>query len=158
MLQPHRGEADPAVAEYRSRDAVPARGHQQRIPHRLSVIVRGRVHPSWRHQEPRRGDLAAARTLPAAHAHDTLAVDGQVPGEGRLAGSINDSAAANDDIVHGTNLLINRVCPAMLLPDADRPALASRRAFSYFTPILFGGIADHRSDCAAPSGDSNSVR
>jgi hypothetical protein len=37
-------------------------------------------------------------------------------------------------------------------------ALASRRAFSYFTPILFGGIADHRSDCAAPSGYSNSVR
>jgi len=34
----------------------------------------------------------------------------------------------------------------MLLPDADRAALASRRAFSYFTAILFGGIADHRPD------------
>ena len=83
MLRPHRREPDAAIAENRRRDPVPARRRQQRVPHRLPVIMGVHIDPARRHQEAGGVDLAPARTQPAADFHDALAGDRHVAGEGR---------------------------------------------------------------------------
>ena len=100
MLLLHRREADAAIAEHHRGDAVPARRREQRVPHRLPVIMRVHVDPAGRDQKPGRVDLAPAGTELAADRGDPLAGDRHVAGEGRLAGAVDDGAAANDDVVH----------------------------------------------------------
>ena len=68
MMRLHRREADAAIAEHHGGDAMPARRRQQRIPHRLPVIVRMHVDPSGRDQQARGVDLAPARPLLTATA------------------------------------------------------------------------------------------
>src|SRR5256885_1065535 len=74
----------------------------QRVPHRLSVIVRVHVDPARRDQQSVGIDLAPRRTLLAADRSDAAARDRHVAAERRLSSAVNDGAAANDDVVHGS--------------------------------------------------------
>ena len=60
------------------------------------------VDPAGRDQEPVGIDLAPRRALLAADVCDPPARDRDVAGEGRLAAAVDDAAAANDDVVHGS--------------------------------------------------------
>ena len=60
------------------------------------------VDPAGRHQEARGVDLALGRPLLAADGGDPPVGDRHVAGETRLAGAVDDGAAANDDVVHGS--------------------------------------------------------
>ena len=102
MLFLHRRKADAAIAEHHRGDAVPARGRDQRVPHRLAVVMGVHVDPAGRDQEARGVDLALAGALLAADAGDASARDRHIPGEWRLAGAVDNGAAANDDVVHGS--------------------------------------------------------
>ena len=97
----HRRKADAAIAENHRGDAVPARRRDQRVPHRLAIVMGMRVHPARRDQQTSRVDLAFAGGLLAADAGDAPIRNRHIAREGRLPGAIDDGAAANDDIVHG---------------------------------------------------------
>ena len=141
MVLLHRRKADAAVAEHHRSDAMPARRREQRVPHRLAVIVRVDVDPAGRDQETVGVDFALGRALLAAHRGDAVAGDRHVTRERRLAGAIDDGAAANDDVVHGSrsgcdpammlpaekarNARVDGLCPA---PDPRQPAPARRPA------------------------------
>src|SRR5205807_2618453 len=83
--------------------------------HRLAVVMRVHVDPARRDQTARGIDVAPGWTLLAADPDDAVARDRHVAGEGGLAGAVDDGAAANDNVVHGS-----RSC--MLRPDNDAPA------------------------------------
>jgi hypothetical protein len=59
------------------------------------------VDPAGSDQQPDRIELAAPRPRLAADCSDPSAFDRDVTGESRLAGPVDDRAAANDDVVHG---------------------------------------------------------
>ncbi len=102
MMLSHRREADAAIAEHDRGDAMPARRRQQRIPHRLAVVMGVHVDPAGRDQKAAGVDLAPGRTLFAADCDDAVARNRYVAGEGRLAGAVDDGAAANNDVMHGS--------------------------------------------------------
>jgi len=101
MFLLHRREADTAIAEHYRGDAVPARRREQRIPHRLPVVMGVYVDPAGCHQQAVGADLAPRRPLFAADRRDAAAGYRDVAGEGGRAAAIEDVAAANDDVVHG---------------------------------------------------------
>ena len=106
MMLLHRREADAAIAEHHRGDAMPARRREQRVPHRLAVVVRVHVDPAGRDQQAVGVDLAPGRALLAADRGDPAVRDRHVAGERRLAGAVDDGAAANDDVVHGSRSLV----------------------------------------------------
>ncbi len=59
------------------------------------------VHPAWRHQAAIGLHFPAAGAGLAAHLGQAVAVDGDVAGEGGGAGTIDNGAAADDQIMHG---------------------------------------------------------
>ena len=64
--------------------------------------MRVHVDPAGRDQKAGGVDLAPGRALFAADCDDAVARNRYVAGEGRLAGAVDDGAAANDDVVHGS--------------------------------------------------------
>ena len=60
------------------------------------------VDPAGRHEKAVGVDIAPGRTLLAADRGDPAARDRHVAGERGLAGTIDDGAAAYDDVVHET--------------------------------------------------------
>ena len=94
-------EADAAIAHHHRGDAVPARRGQLAVPCRLAVIMGVDIDEAGRHQRAVRVDLAPAGPGPAAGLRDAPALDRNVAGEGFAPGSVDDRAAANDQIVHG---------------------------------------------------------
>jgi hypothetical protein len=64
--------------------------------------MRVHVHPAGRDQEAGGVDLAPAWSRFTADFHDALAFDRHVTRKGRLAGPIDNGAAAYDDVVHGS--------------------------------------------------------
>ena len=105
MLAPHRREADAAIAEQHRGDAMPRRRREFLVPRRLAVIMRVHIDPAGRHQHAVGLDLAPAGPGLTADFGDAVAIDRDVAGEGRLAGAIDDGAAADDRIVHEGTLL-----------------------------------------------------
>ncbi len=101
MFLLHRREADAAIAEHHRGDAMPARGREQRVPHRLPIVMGVHVDPAGRHQQSIGVDLAPRRPLLAADRRDPAAGYRDVAGEGGRARPVDDAAAANDDVVHG---------------------------------------------------------
>src|SRR5262249_39937665 len=129
MLRANRSEADAAIAEHRGGDAVPARRPEQRVPHRLPVVMRVHVDPAGRHQQPRGVDLAPSRTLLASNACGTPSRDGHVAGNRGAAGTIDNGTAANDDVVHRS--LLESWKPKMMhLPQTRCNARVDRRLHS----------------------------
>jgi hypothetical protein len=88
---------------------MPARGRKQRIPHRLTVVMRVHVDPARRNHQPRGIDVAPGRSLLAADGGDPAFCNGDVAAECGLAGAIHDRAATNNDVVHAN--LPNGVSP-----------------------------------------------
>ena len=64
------------------------------------------VDPAGRDHQARGVDLALAGALLAADRGDAAAGDRHVARERRLAGAVDDGAAANDDVVHGGRSLV----------------------------------------------------
>src|SRR4051812_31775863 len=103
MLRTHGRKAHAAVPTNNRGDSMPARGRQQRVPDRLPVIVGMRIDPAGADQEPARIYLPPRWSVLAADLRNALAGNAHVSGEARLAGAIDDGAAANDDVVHGNS-------------------------------------------------------
>ena len=82
------------------------------------------VDPAGRHQQAVGVDLAPGRALLAADRGDPAVRDRHVAGEARLAGAIDDGAAANDDVVHGSRSL--EIATTMMRPP-EGDATARRR-------------------------------
>ena len=100
MMFFHRCETHAAISEQDGRHAMPARGRKQRIPHRLTVVVRVHVDPAGRDHQPRGIDVAPGRPLLTADGGDPAFCNGNVAAKGSLAGAVHDRAATNDDVVH----------------------------------------------------------
>ena len=64
-----------------------------------------RINPARRDQKPVGIDVTLGRTLLAADRGDPPLGNRDVAGESRLAGPVDNSAAANDDVVHGRRSL-----------------------------------------------------
>jgi hypothetical protein len=145
MLRANGSEADAAIAEHRGRHAVPARRTEQRVPHRLPVVMGVHVDPAGRHQQSRGVDLAPSRALLATDFSDALARDGHVAGKRRPAGTIDNGTAANDDVVHRSLLepwkpnmtyLPQTRCNARALTHSTTLAFAGTSGVSPFTPLI----------------------
>src|SRR6516164_840662 len=79
---------------------MPAGWREQRVPHRLPVVMRVHIDPAGRDKETRGIDLASRRSCLAANGGNPSVRNRYVAGECRLTGAIDDGAAANDDLVH----------------------------------------------------------
>src|SRR5258708_25140260 len=100
MMLFHRCKTHAAISENDGRHSMPARGRKQRIPHRLTVVVRVYVDPARRNHQPRGIDLAPSRSLLPANPGDPAFCNGNVAAKCGLAGAIQDRAATNNDVVH----------------------------------------------------------
>jgi len=122
VLRPHRSETHSAVAEHDRRGTVPGGWGEFRIPHRLPIVVGMDVDPAGGHQKSAGIDLASSGSRLSADCCDPVAVYGEVSGKGWTAGTVYESASANNEVVH---------CP---LPPIQPPiaTLASRRPRGQF--------------------------
>ncbi|MBA7468283.1 hypothetical protein ES707_03526 [subsurface metagenome] len=102
MMLLHRGKPYAAIAEHHRGHAMPARGRQQRIPHRLAVVMGVHVDPAGGHHQAGGIDVAFGGAELAADRCDLAAFDGDVASEGGFARAVDDGAAANDDVVHAS--------------------------------------------------------
>src|SRR5262249_17552834 len=68
---------------------------------RLPVIVSMHVDPARRHQQAVGIDHPPPRPSPAADCGDLAAIDGDIAVDCRGTSAVDDSTAANDDVVHG---------------------------------------------------------
>ena len=104
LVGAHRREADAAVAHHHRGDAVPARRREQRVPGDLAVVVRVDVDEAGRDEHAVGVDRPARRRRRRAVADlgDHAVVDRDVGRRGRRAGAVDDRAAADHEIVHGS--------------------------------------------------------
>src|SRR5262249_61216381 len=100
-MAPHRREAASTIPEEDRRAPVPGGRCEDRVPGRLPVIMGVHISPPGGDQKPVGLDHPPRRRGLAADRGDPLAIDCYVTGERRAAGSVDDGAAANDDVVHG---------------------------------------------------------
>src|SRR5262245_63427764 len=113
MMLLHRRKAHAAISKNNGRHTMPARGSQQRIPHRLPVVVRMQVNPARCNQQTSGVDVAPGGSLLASDRSDHASCDCNVPAKSSLAGAIDDGPSPNDDVVHA-----NLPSPATLVPAA----------------------------------------
>src|SRR5258708_35336683 len=99
MMLVYRCETDTAISKKDGRHSVPARGRQQRIPHRLTVVVRVHIDPARRDHQPRGIDLAPSRSLLSADLGDPAFCNGNVARKGGLAGATHERAAPSNEAV-----------------------------------------------------------
>ena len=104
VLGSARGEADAAVAHHHTGDTVPAARCGQRIPRQLGIEMGVDVDEAGRHQAPVGIDLTTRRHLDAPVVEvddlaDPVTGDAHVGPPGWRARSVDDGAAANDDVV-----------------------------------------------------------
>ena len=69
------------------------------------------VDPAGRDQKSVGVDVAPGRSLLAADGGNAAVLYGDVAGERRLAGAVDDGAAANDDVVHESRSLVCDFAP-----------------------------------------------
>jgi hypothetical protein len=96
----HGGEAHAAIAHDGRGDAMPGGRAEVGIPGGLAVVVGMDVHPARRHQAAVGPDLAPGGAGLAFRLDDAAAVDGEVARVAGLARTIDDRAAAYDQIMH----------------------------------------------------------
>jgi hypothetical protein len=120
MVLLDRCEADAAIAEQHRGHTMPARGRQQRVPHRLAIVMSVCVNPARRDQKPVGIDVALGWTLFAANSGDAAIGNRDIAHKGGLAGAVDDGAAANDDVVHGRRSLNPSLDPLWSVgPDSE---------------------------------------
>src|SRR5215468_10060305 len=103
-MRPDRCETDTAIAEQDRRYAVPGGRCEDRVPGRLAIIMRMHIDPAGRDQQPVSRDFTSRRPRLAANRADPSTIDRDVSGKRRLPGPVDDRAAANDGVVHGSAL------------------------------------------------------
>src|SRR6185312_17123492 len=93
------------------------------------------VDPAGRHQQAGCIDLAPSRAKFAADLDEALARDRQIAGERRLAGTIDDGAAANDDVVHRSLLKLGKKndAPSASAMQCERLCVAGTAAIRFGT-------------------------
>ena len=79
---------------------MPGRRRHVGVPSRLTIVVGVDVHPAGRYQQPVSVDLAFACAQFFTNLDDLSASDGDISGLARRLGSIDDSATANDEVIH----------------------------------------------------------
>ena len=94
-----RREGDAAVAEQRRGDAVPANRGQRRVPADLRVQVGVQVHEPRGHRKTLGVDLLLPLAVDLADGGDQSVVDRQVAGYRTRAGSVDEFAATNHDVM-----------------------------------------------------------
>ena len=99
ILDPHRREADAAIAHHRRGDAVPARRLQPRVPGRLAVVVGVDVDEAGRDQQALGIDFLAATAGDLADRRDPALLHRDVRLAQRRAAAVRHAAAAHDQIV-----------------------------------------------------------
>ena len=100
LARADRREADAAVAHDGGGHAVPAGGGHDGIPGGLAIVVGVDVHPAGGDDEPVGVDLAPGRALDLANGDDAVALDSDVPDDGRRARSVHDGSAPDDQVQH----------------------------------------------------------
>ena len=98
---PHRGEADPAVAQDGRRDAVPARRGEVVVPGHLAVEVGVDVDEAGCHQQAVGVDHPAGAAVDGADLGDEAGCDGHVGGAGGRTAAVDDRASPDHEVVHG---------------------------------------------------------
>ena len=102
-----RSEADAAIAHDDRGDTVPAgRGHFL-VPGRLPVVMRVDVHEAGGHQQACRIDLFRRVAGHSADLRNKPVLDGDVAGETRCAGPVDDGAATDDRIECGHVVILS---------------------------------------------------
>ena len=96
-----RREADAAIAHDDGGDAMPAGRRDERVPGRLTVIMRVNVHPARRHDMAAGVDFALCRATHSADFGDNAIADGHVCHAGRCPCAVHQCTAANNQIMHG---------------------------------------------------------
>ena len=79
-------------------------GREDRVPGRLPVIMGVDIDPAGCDQQSVGRDLAPRRPRLAADRGNAPAINCNVAAKGRPAGPVDDRAAPNDDVVHGSAL------------------------------------------------------
>ena len=100
LARADRREADAAVAHDGGGHAVPAGGGHDGIPGGLAIVVGVDVHPAGGDNEPVGVDLAPGRALDLANGNDAVALDSDVPDDGRRARSVHEGSAPDDQVQH----------------------------------------------------------
>ena len=93
------GETDAAIAHQRRGHAMPGRGGEVAVPHRLAIIMGVDIDKSWGDQQAMGVDFLRAPRRHRADGADHAAIDGDIGGEAGAAGAIQHMAAANDEVV-----------------------------------------------------------
>ena len=97
----HRREADAAIAEHGGCDPVPARGREKGIPGGLAVVMGVDVDEAGRDQQAAGIDHPLRVAQLVADGDDEPALHRHISRVGRRAGAVDDSAALDEDVVHG---------------------------------------------------------
>ena len=97
----HGREAHTAVAQHDGRDAVGGRRLEGVVPRDLAVVVGMEIEEAGGDDRAVGVDLPAAPSVDRTDLDDGVAVDGDVAGERRGSGAVDDGAASNDDVEHG---------------------------------------------------------
>ena len=123
----HGRKAHAAIAHDRGGHAMPARGLQAAVPHRLRVVVRVHIDEARSDQLAARVDFIAARAQGGADRADASAVDGDVGFAKGRAGAVGHRAASNDQIMFAHCLIpLSRRCGGSAACVPRRPACARR--------------------------------
>jgi hypothetical protein len=100
MMLFDRRKAHAAIPEDNGCYAVPARGSEQWVPHRLPVVVCMQVNPTRRNQQTSRVDIAPRWALLTADGRDAVCCNCNVPIKRGFAGPIYNGASTNNDVVY----------------------------------------------------------
>src|SRR5262249_24268253 len=104
-----------AVAGHHRGDAVEARRGERGVPEDLSVVVRVDVDETGRDDVPL-GVEDSVTGQPRTDLRDPVAVDRDIGDNSRLAGAVDDRAAADDQLTHVVSHPSRRKCAALCLP------------------------------------------
>ncbi len=105
LVGAHRREADPAVADHDRGDAVARRRIQDRVPGRLTVVVRVDVDEAGRDDAPGRvDDLACVAVDVLADGDDHAVADGDVTHEPGTTGAVDDRPTGDLQLEHATSV------------------------------------------------------
>src|SRR6185437_15904102 len=101
-----RCDAEAAIAHDDRRDAVPGRDAEEPVPQDLRVVMGVDVDEAGGDDAARRVNGLACLARGIAQCHDLAAADADIAGIARLAGAVDDGAAADLEVErHGSTLL-----------------------------------------------------
>ena len=106
ITRPNRGKTDPAVAHDDGGHAVPAGWREDRVPGCLTVVMRVNVDPAGGDQQAGGIDFCDRRAVDGPYGKNVLSGDCDVAKKAGVTRSIDDGAAADDQVVHVASTFI----------------------------------------------------